>query len=613
MQIASVSIKNFRCIQDLDLKIDSLTVLIGANSTGKSSVLKALRWFFEGGDLSPEDICGHRLDAQVSVGVTFHDLTPADRQALGSYVTGDTATFWRLWSANEGGKLTGHALAYPPFEQIRLHEGAMDRRKAYSELKDARPELGLPGASSRSAVDEAMSAWESENPDKLEVATSSATHLFGFSGQPKLAGRFDYVFVPAVSDAEEETQHARGTLMQQVISRSLTNQDQVDERLRTIHAETAEQVGTVLREEHGDELDNLSHRFTDALRAYVPSGTVNFRPQPPELKISSMQVGLRVADSGVETDVGRQGHGFQRALLMAAVQELSQVEETGDSPALFLAIEEPELYQHPAQARHFAKILSELPRSGEGAIQIAYATHSEYFVDPSRYKSLRRFRKDDANLLNCPTAKVSFATTERIAERLSEVIPSFQIPKKIAITLRRTLSEAVFAHSVILVEGWTDAAMLEGVADREGGFDAMGVAVIEVGGKMNIPVPWGILEELNIPSFVVFDADRNGVKYSNTNSSIRWNRSFLSLFDAPEEDWPATKICSRYAVFENRLEDELQKSWPEMVELVKKLKIESNDWRPKPEDCYRQAAYEVEGDIPKFAADIIAAVKTLGR
>lgn len=612
VRIAKVNIKNFRCLQDLDLEVNELTVLIGANSAGKSSVLKALRWFFEGGPLDTEDVCGHRPEAQVSVGVTFSGLTHADQEALGSYATKDTATFWRTWSEEKGEKLTGHALAYPPFEEIRVHEKATPRKRAYSELRNADPTLGLPSATStRDAVDAAMLAWESDNSDKLEPATSSATHLFGFSGQPKLAGRFDYVFVPAVSDAEEQTRHARGTLMQQVISRSLNNQEQVDERLKIIHTETAEQMSAILQEEHGDELEELSHRFTNALRAYVPSGTISFRPQSPELKMPSMQVDLRVADSGVETNVGRQGNGFQRALLMAAVQELSRVQEIGDPPALFLAIEEPELYQHPAQARHFAKTLSELPRNGEGAIQVAYATHSEYFVDPSRYESLRRFRKEVDGLPDCPTARLSFATTDRVANRLSNIIPSAHIPKKIAITLRRTLSEAVFAHAVILVEGWTDAAVLEGVADREGGFDAMGVAVIEVGGKMNIPVPWGILEELGIPSFVVFDADRGSVKPSDIENAKRWNKNILSLLNAAEEDWPATGVYPRHVVFEDRLEDELKRSWPEMLEHVGKLKVESNDWRPKPEDCYRQAAYEVGGNVPDLLANIIAAVKAL--
>jgi hypothetical protein len=43
-----------------------------------------------------------------------------------------------------------------------------------------------------------------------------------------------------------------------------------------------------MEEEHGNELNNLSRRLTDALQTYVPSGTANFKPQPPDLKTSSM-------------------------------------------------------------------------------------------------------------------------------------------------------------------------------------------------------------------------------------------------------------------------------------------------------------------------------------
>jgi len=388
LRISQVKIENFRCLGNVELTVDDLTVLIGANGTGKSSVLRALRWFFDGGELDVRDICGQMPDARIVVGVTFQDLTPADREQLGSYATEGAATFWRTWSTEEGVKLTGRALAYAPFEEIRSLETATERKKAYSELRREEPELELQSASSGAAVDQAMGDWESSNPEKLTPATTSATHLFGFSGQPRLAGRFDYVFVPAISDAEEQTRHARGTLLQQVMSRSLTNQHQVEERLKEIHSETTERVDGVLREEHGDKLVELSERFTGALREYVPRGSITFEPQPPEMKMPPMQVGLRVADGEVETDVGRQGHGFQRALLMAAVQELSRAEDSGDPPALFLAIEEPELYQHPTQARHFARTLSDLPRSGRGAIQVGYATHNEHFVDPSRYECL---------------------------------------------------------------------------------------------------------------------------------------------------------------------------------------------------------------------------------
>ena len=622
LRIEKVSIENYRCLQRLDLEIDDLTVLIGANSTGKSSVLRALRWFFEGGDLEPEDVCGMKDRATVSVAVTFGDLTADDRDALAPYGVGETAMFRRTWSVEEGGKLTGHAMAYPPFEEVRRHEKAADLKKAYGQLRKEGPHMSLPSVGSRDAAMEAMLAWEAENPDELEPATSSATHLFGTVGQPKLRGRFDYVFVPAVSDAEEQTRHARGTLMQQVVSRSVADRPEVEERLKDIHRDASERVDAVLREEHGDALWELSERFTGALREYVPSGKVSFVPQPPELKMPTMQVGLRVMDGGLETGIGRQGHGFQRALLMAAVQELARVADGGGAPSLFLAVEEPELYQHPAQARHFANTLARLPRSGAGAIQVAYATHSEHFVDPVRYERLRRFRKE-AGHSEGPTARVTSATVEGVAERLAGLVSDFQVPKKVAITMRRTLSEAVFGHAVLLVEGRTDMALLSGVADRQGGFDAMGVAVVQVGGKTNLAVAFAILEELGVPTFLVFDGDR-GVELrgnrdgkdpkqvrSDKNNAARWNSQLLSLVGGPQEDWPESGVFGRYAVFGDRVEEEIVRDWPDVAELADRLGCEPGEWRPKSEDCYRQAARDVEGAVPAFAAEIVAAVKGL--
>lgn len=171
VRIEKVSIENYRCLQSLDLEIDDLTVLIGANSTGKSSVLRALRWFFDGGDLEPEDVCGMKDEATVSVTVTFGDLTPKDRGALAPYGERDSATFRRTWSAKDGGKLTGRAMAYPPFEEVRNHEKAADLKKAYGQLRKDSPGMGLPSSSRPPLRPRTCSApWGS--PSSVDASTT---------------------------------------------------------------------------------------------------------------------------------------------------------------------------------------------------------------------------------------------------------------------------------------------------------------------------------------------------------------------------------------------------------------------------------------------------------
>jgi putative ATP-dependent endonuclease of the OLD family len=63
-----------------------------------------------------------------------------------------------------------------------------------------------------------------------------------------------------------------------------------------------------------------------------------------------------------------------------------------------LAIEEPELYQHPLQARTLAAALRDLARvdSRTKTPQIAYSTHSEHFVHPTLFEDLRIVSSDQA-------------------------------------------------------------------------------------------------------------------------------------------------------------------------------------------------------------------------
>jgi len=62
MKLNEIKIENFRGIRSLDLLLDDLTVLIGENNTGKSTVLEAIRFvltrglgFRRGGQLTQYD------------------------------------------------------------------------------------------------------------------------------------------------------------------------------------------------------------------------------------------------------------------------------------------------------------------------------------------------------------------------------------------------------------------------------------------------------------------------------------------------------------------------------------------------------------------------------
>lgn len=113
MRLRSLRIEQFRCVQELDLDLDDVTILVGANGSGKSSVLHAVDWLFRGGPLEIADIYGRSEDRTVMVQAAFSDLSTTDRSALGRLAGGDALTVRRVWSEADGEEVTVTALVYP--------------------------------------------------------------------------------------------------------------------------------------------------------------------------------------------------------------------------------------------------------------------------------------------------------------------------------------------------------------------------------------------------------------------------------------------------------------------------------------------------------------------
>ena len=88
MKIKEVYIKNFRSLRDVRVNCDRLTVLIGPNSTGKSSFISALKLFFTiKGEYRENDFYGcNPSNGPIIIEVIFDDLSPNDRQEFNRHL-----------------------------------------------------------------------------------------------------------------------------------------------------------------------------------------------------------------------------------------------------------------------------------------------------------------------------------------------------------------------------------------------------------------------------------------------------------------------------------------------------------------------------------------------
>lgn len=98
MRIQHVKIRNFRAVKEFDGEFGNITSFIGYNGSGKSSVIRAINWFFEGYDLKEDDFfinpSGER-SAEVSVEIKFSDIDEQAKSEFKKYINTEVNTKYR--------------------------------------------------------------------------------------------------------------------------------------------------------------------------------------------------------------------------------------------------------------------------------------------------------------------------------------------------------------------------------------------------------------------------------------------------------------------------------------------------------------------------------------
>ena len=587
MQIKNVHVKNFRSILDESLQCDSLTALVGRNGAGKSSFLRALEFFYSpSARATLEDFYAQNVSHDIEIAVTYADLSTEEAGLFSAYMDDDSLTVVRIFSdpqAGRSGSYHGTRLQNPDFVEIRNAGRAMDVRSKYNEIREMEEYASLPSARSADAVRSALDQWESDNPDRCTPIRDDG-QFFGFTqvGQGYLGRHSKFIYIPAVRDALEDATEGRGSsvteIMDLVVRNALVNRkDVTDFKQRTL-----DQYKEIMNPENLTELNDLADNLSQTLQSFVPDANVLLQwSELSEISIPMPQAEVMLTEDEYPSRVERTGHGLQRAFIITMLQHLdavrsvrsasgeseSEVDASGSTshlPNLVLAIEEPELYQHPSRQRHLASVLLNLATGAIPGVadktQVIYATHSPLFVGLDRFDQIRVLHKVPQEEGSPRATQLKQADMNAVALELWQA--SDQSGEKFtAETLRPRLhalmtpwmGEGFFADTVVLVEGEDDRAAILGVAkSKRVDFDALGIPVIPCSGKSNIDRPLVILRQLGVSVYVVWDGDSG-----DNNANPEENRHLLRLLGETEEDWPQFVVDSA-ACFKEKLEKTLE-------------------------------------------------------
>jgi putative ATP-dependent endonuclease of OLD family len=588
MKIKSLEIKNFRSFSATKVDFEDYTAFVGANGAGKSTVLCALNIFFRQTDEAPtnlteleaEDFHNGNIGEPIEITVTFEALTPeaqadfAEYYRSGVLVVSSRAVFnkdTRLAPVRQLAKRS----AMNEFSEFfrRYNDGAKagELTSVYEEIRSAFPEL--PKAGSKDANRDALRQYEEAHAEQ-QVLIDSDDQFYGFSkGINRLEKYVQWVYVPAVKDATKENVESRNSSLGKLLSRTVRSKVKFDEKIRSLRETTVEAYKGIMRDQQA-ALDDISRALTDRLGQWAHPNAVarlEWTEDPRRsVQIEEPTARLFAGEGDFSGDLARFGHGLQRSYLLALLQELASSSDH-DQPRLILGVEEPELYQHPPQARHLASVFKTLTT---GNAQVFVSTHSAYFVTGRHFENVRLVRRDDEKR----DSTIKWSTCADIAGALSEasgenVLPVDAERAHLHQALQPHINEMFFTRRLVLVEGLEDVAYITAWMAHSGrweDFRKSGCHLVAVNGKSFLFEPIVLSKQLGIPTFVIFDADGNTVQEDNRKKHARDNSIILKLVEGdPSKPFPDAPVWSeKYVV------------WPANLGTLLKTEVGAALWEP---------------------------------
>lgn len=380
MRLVEVKLTNFRSyLNETPIAFDNLTVLIGRNDAGKSTILDALDIFFNEANIERDDCCVHTATTDVRIACVFDEL-PASIVIDEQYPTTLQSEYLvredgkleiiKVYDCNAAkGKLTG-VFARAMHPSVAGIDDLLSLKVAELRTKAQQRAVDLNAVNQTIKAQLRQALWTSTEDLQLterdvSLKKESAKDIYDLI-QSKMP-----IFALFKSDRASTDQDAEA-------------QDPLKAAIKeAIRRREAELNGVIA--DIRNELANVATRTVEKIREMSPDLANQLHPSVKNKQWDSL---FNVSLTGDEDiPINKRGSGTRRLVLLnffrAKAEDSARDQETG----IIYAVEEPETSQHPNHQLMLLEAFEQLVEHGH--CQVILTTHTPTLARRVNQNSLR--------------------------------------------------------------------------------------------------------------------------------------------------------------------------------------------------------------------------------
>lgn len=463
--ITDVRVSNFRSLANIEVELNDLTVIIGANNAGKTSFLDALFASIGSGRklLGQDDVRLEHGEAfapkerNVTIDLRIRPVG-ADGKVLDKYPEG---SFWTaLWGAQ--------GIAIDPVD--------------FYEFTPIRTSLSWSGAKAEYVVERRfLKEWRTF-ADWLEAPTQD---------RQVLAAQLEPValhFIDAKRDLDDDLRKQGSFWRRLTDDLGLSAADVAD-----LEAALSGINQTIV--EKSEILQHLKTNLTDLQKVVsADSAGIDIAPVARKLRDLSKGVDVSFSTSGAQSfPLARHGMGTRSLASLLVFRAFvswrhAHATKGGDKVHSILALEEPESHLHPQAQRSLFGHIKAI------AGQRVVSTHSPYFAGQAQLEDLRLFIKKGGDTV---ASKLDLSKLSKADDK-----------RKIQESVIESRGDILFARALVLFEGQTEEQALPIWAQEYWGasIHELGFSFARANGTDYFPFIW-LAQSLNIPWYLIADGE----------------------------------------------------------------------------------------------------------